>query len=127
MIPHRMLQVPVTHPLRARDPAAWQTRDLTGLCMQVIFCAWCILPPSAWFSSSNPLSFLAMSLWILLLTAAAASVHSSFWAWVMMGLGSSSQAHAVHAVAGIGEASPAALCSPAKEHQKATNMPDLPT
>jgi hypothetical protein len=89
--------------------------------VQVIFCVWCILPPSAWFSPSHPLPFLAVTCAVLLLSSAAAWLHSRFWAWAIQWLGSSSagaaaagaspkvsQAHAVHVDARDGKASPAA-------------------
>jgi hypothetical protein len=54
--------------------------------MQVIFCVWCILPPSAWFSPSNPLPFLAITCAVLLLSAGAAWLHSRFWALALSSL-----------------------------------------
>ena len=44
-------------------------------CMQVIFCTWTVLPPSAWFKPGNPLPYIAITLIVFLISIAAAWVH----------------------------------------------------
>ncbi|KAK9819568.1 hypothetical protein WJX81_007717 [Elliptochloris bilobata] len=45
----------------------------------VILAIFAVLPPSAWFSPSNPLPFLGVTAVVLLASAGAARVHSTLW------------------------------------------------